>query len=399
MLVANQSLFLVMCITLFTGVSFAEKIPDYYKPYAPIYTDKEVYTWTDKVRITIVAPAWNENEHGVDSIGDDRDHQVKISASGHSLGPYKLTETSPNSGTFAGEVTLTGFLHDADGDGVSDVIPRTSGSGPTDGLLEVKRDDGITISFEFANGVVLTKSAKVSWNVGTVMFSNPEYSVDEPIRIRVSDPDMNLNPENLDQIRIDVSTDSDNAGISVVAVETQDDSGIFESQVSMTQTSESSGNRIHAFPGDTITAKYEDRTLPVPYGISDELDITAKSSIGSNIPGLERVSIEDLYTADSSGKQITELTKDNQIQIISHVKNNQDYPQRFTSIMQIIDEQNRIISLSWITGQMSELQDFELSQSWTPVNGGNYRVETFVWKSLDDPTPLAPIYTKTLTIK
>lgn len=388
-----------MCVTLFTSVSFAEKIPDYYKPYAPISLDKSVYTWTDKIHITIVSPSWNENKNGIDSIGGDQDHQVKISTASHSLGPYRLTETSPNSGIFTGEVILTGFLHDVDDDGNSDTAPRTSGNGPTNGLLEVKRDDGITISFEFADGVVLTTSAKISWNLGEIVFSNPNYSTDEPIIIRVNDPDMNLNPESLDQIIIGASTDSDSAGISVVAVETQDNSGIFESTISLTQTSESSGNRIRAFPGDTITAKYEDRTLPSPYGVSDDLDIIAKSSIESNIPSIQRASIEDLYIADSSGKQINELMKDNQIQITSHIHNNQDYSQPFTSIIQITDEQNRIVSLSWITGKLSKLQNFELSQSWTPINSGNYQIETFVWKSLDDPSPLVPSYAKLFFVK
>ncbi|MBM2851658.1 MAG: hypothetical protein HW420_205 [Candidatus Nitrosotenuis sp.] len=398
-MVTRQLLFAVICVTLFTSVSFAEKIPDYYKPYAPISLDKSVYTWTDKIHITIVSPSWNENKNGIDSIGDDQDHQVKISTASHSLGPYRLTETSPNSGIFTGEVILTGFLHDVDDDGNSDTTPRTSGNGPTNGLLEVKRDDGITISFEFADGVVLTTSAKISWNLGEIVFSNPNYSTDEPIIIRVNDPDMNLNPESLDQIIIGASTDSDSAGISVVAVETQDNSGIFESTISLTQTSESSGNRIHAFPGDTITAKYEDRTLPSPYGVSDDLDIIAKSSIESNIPSIQRVSIEALYIADSSGKQINELMKDKQIQITSHIHNNQDYPQPFTSIIQITDEQNRIVSLSWITGKLSELQNFELSQSWTPINSGNYQIEAFVWKSLDDPSPLVPSYAKLFFVK
>ncbi len=396
---ARYLLLLVVCVTLFTGASFAEKIPDYYKPYAPIYTDKQVYTWTDKVHITIVSPAWNENEYGIDSIGDDSDNPVKISTASNSLGPYRLPETSPNSGTFTGEVTLTGFLHDADGDGVPDTIPRTSGTGPTNGLLEAKRDDGITISFEFANGVVLTKSVKVSWNVGQMAFSNSNYLAGEPVTIQVNDPDMNLNPENLDQIPIEVYTDSDTAGISVVAVETQDDSGVFESTISLTQTGESSGNRIRAFLGDTITARYEDRTLPLPYGTSDELDITAKSFIGADVPSTQKISLEDLYAADSDGKHVSELVKGTQVQILSHIHNNQDYRQPFTSIIQITNEQNTIVSLSWIAGKLDAAQNFELSQSWTPTKSGNYRIETFVWKSLDDPSPLVPSYAKSFFVK
>ncbi|HSA98780.1 MAG TPA: hypothetical protein VLF17_06845, partial [Candidatus Nitrosotenuis sp.] len=156
---------------------------------------------------------------------------------------------------------------------------------------------------------------------------------------------------------------------------------------------------LRALPGDTITAKYEDRTLPQPYSTSDELDITAKSSVESSMPALQRVSIEDLYVADSSGKQIGELTKGNQMQIISHIHNNQNYPQKFTSILQIKDEQDRTVSLSWITGSLADLQNFELSQSWLPTKSGNYRIEAFVWKSLDDPSALAPIYAKSFFVK
>ena len=57
-------------------------------------------------------------------------------------------------GIFTGEVTLTGFAHDADGDGDIDIIPRTIGNGPTGGFLESDRDSATTISFEFTDEIV-----------------------------------------------------------------------------------------------------------------------------------------------------------------------------------------------------------------------------------------------------
>ena len=96
--------------------------------------------------------------------------QLKLATSEHSLEPYRFTETDVNSGIFTAEVILTGFTHDADGDGDFDTTPRTIGNGPTSGFLEVDRDSAITISFEFADGVVLVKSVPVSWNVGTINF-------------------------------------------------------------------------------------------------------------------------------------------------------------------------------------------------------------------------------------
>lgn len=394
-----RTLFVLLPIIVMTNFGYAEQIPDYYKPYAPIYTDKAVYTWTDKILITIVAPSWNENEHGIDSIGDEKDHPIKISASSHFLEPYRLTETGPNSGIFTGEVILTGFLHDVDGDGESDTQPQTTGKGPTNGLLETERDDGITISFEFANGVVLTKSAKISWNAAEIEFSNPNYLVTDEVIIQVRDADMNLNPESPDQVNVDVSSDSDSAGVSVVATETDEDSGIFETLIVLTQTNESSGNRLLAIPGDTITARYEDRTLPEPYSILDELDITAKSIIESSIPDIEKISVTDIYIADSSGKQITELRTDQRIQVVNNIHNNENYPQEFTCIIQISDSEDSIVSLSWIGGQLSANQNFEVSQSWTPKESGNYKIETFVWKSLNDTRALAKNYIKSVYVE
>ena len=394
-IVLKQALAIIPLIIPLITAAYAEQIPDYYKPYAPIYLDKAVYTWTDKIHITIVAPSWDENEHGIDSIGDDPDYAVKISTPSHNLKPYKLTETSQSSGTFTGEVTLTGFSHDVDGDGNDDTNPRTTGGGPKNGFLEVDRDDGITISFEFADGVVLTQSATISWNVGQIEFSNEA----DKIIVQVSDPDMNLNPEAVDNLEIDVSSDSDSAGISVSAIETDDDSGIFQVGITLTQSNESSGNRLRALPGDTITARYHDRTLPYPYSISDDLEITTTYGVESSLPSTKRISIDDVHFADASGNKIPAPKVDEQLQVVAHIQNNQEFPQGFVSIIQITDENGVVVSLSWITGRMEGAQDFELSQSWTPRQGGDYTIETFVWKSLDDTTPLSQNHMQSVSVQ
>ena len=378
-------------LSLLVFGAYAEETPNYFKPYAPIFTDKQVYTWTDKVYITVIAPSWNANKYGIDSIGTQDGHLVKISTAEHSLKPYKLTETEPNSGVFVGEVTLTGFLHDVDDDGKTDTNPRTAGSGPTDGFLEVKRDGGLTISFEFADGVVLTHSAIISWNIGEIIFAKPTYLVGDSAKIQVMDPDMNLNPETMDRIIVEVSSDSDVAGILVDAIETQEESGLFEALVSFTQNSVSSGNRLFAIPDDSIYAKYEDNTLPSPYSIQDELDIKAKSKIESEVPTMQRISVEDVFVADSFGKPIFEPTINERIQIVGIISNNQNYDQSFTYIIQVKDQDGTVVSISWIQGKLTSNQRLELSQSWTPTAAGNYNIESFVWKSLKDPAPLSPI--------
>ena len=234
--------------------------------YGSIYLDQEVYTWTDKINIRIT-------EHGLDSSSST----VRIYTSDHELDNYKLSKAG--NGLYTGEVILTGFLHDVNGDGKPDTSPRTVGSGPNNGFLETKRDGGFTISVEFGDGDVITKSAKISWNKGNIAFDMSNYTPNESAKIQVTDVDMNLNPETLDTIQVHVFSDSDKAGILVNAIENPEESGLFETIFSFTQDSASSGNRLFAISGDAIYAQYDDYTLPAPYGINDNLEIITESTI------------------------------------------------------------------------------------------------------------------------
>ena len=384
---------------IFFVLSAFAQIPDYENPYSPIFTDKPVYTWTDKVVITIIAPSWNAEKFGIDTIGNFEGHFIKLSTGKHSLQPYKLAETDFDSGIFVGEVTLTGFLHDVDGDGNSDTTPRTIGNGPTNGFLETERGNGITISFEFADGVVLTHSAPISWNIGTIKFLESQYFVNQEAIIRIIDPDMNLNPEAVDQIKVEISSDSDSAGITVNASETDEDSGVFEATITFSQSFVSSGNRLLAVPGDKLYAKYEDRTLPRPYSISDDLNIVAESSFSSNVPPIERTVIEQSKITDSSGIPLEKLLVENQIQIVSKVLNNQNYDQNFVYIVQVTNDSGIIETLSWIQGKFAANQSLELSQSWLPTKTGKYTIETFIWNSLKNPIPISPSISHTILIE
>lgn len=379
-----------LLIPVFLFPVYAEPIPDYDKPYSPIFTDREVYSWTDKVKITILAPSWNSDKHLIDSIGDDQFNPIEISTGSHSLGPYRLTETGVNTGIFTGEITLTGFSHDANGDGKIDTIPRTFGNGPTSGFLEVDRDSGITISFEFADGVVLTESIRTTWNIGEVIFSEDNFLSNDSALIRVIDPDLNLNPEALDQIPINVFSDSDMAGIKVTAVETSERSGVFVATIILTQNSPSGGNRLLAMPGDEIFAKYNDHTLPKPYTTSDNLEITAFAKVGSSFPSLEKLTISPITFTDSSGKHQNSFQEHNQIQIIGSIKNEQIINQKFVFLIQVKDHAESVTSLSWMSGELSGNQILDVSQSWLPQNSGIFSIETFVWNSIEDQIALTP---------
>ena len=376
----------------------AQEIPDYDKPYAPIFFDKPIYSWTDKIEIKIIAPSWNTDKDLIDSIGNDEQNPIKISTREYSLEQYRLTETDVKSGIFTGEIILTGFLHDANGDGDFDTNPRTIGNGPTSGFLEVERDSAVTVSFEFADGVVLTESVPVSWNLGTIKFTKDIFLSDDSVIIHIIDLDMNLNPEALDQIEIDIFSDSDVGGIKVNAIETSESSGSFVATLSLSQTSSSSGNRLYALPGDKIYAKYDDYTLPKPHSISDNLKVESTALIDSSIPAVERIQNSEITITDGWRNSSPNQGVNNQLHIVGTISNMQNFNQDFVYLFQIKNELNIVESISWVRGQLTSDQTFNVSQSWIPKKMGEYTVETFVWHTLNVPTPLSSVSTTKITI-
>ena len=390
---------IVLVILLLVPISqvvFAEDIPDYNKPYAPIFFNKSVYSWTEKVEITIIAPSWNTGMYLIDSIGGDPNYSVDVYTNNHRLTEYKLFETDPASGIFTGEIILTGFLHDVNGDEKNDTNPRTLGGGPNGGYLQNDRDSGLTVSFEFADGVVLSESVKIEWNIGDLRITGV---TEESAKIKLFDMDMNLNPENVDTVNINIFSDDDSAGIKLEIAETTEDSGIFEGIISITKDDQSSGNRLYALPDSKITAKYTDRTLPKPYNTNDDLDVLAQEIVISNIPASERLSMNKLEILSQNGELIERLEIGQTGMLFSKVKNAIDFSQEFTYIVQIKNEDNNVISLSWVTGETMPSQELGMSVSWMPQEPGKYSIERFVWNSIEGAIPLTDIISTEILIQ
>ena len=250
-----------------------------------IELDQNVYTWTDKIYITVVAPDHNLDNNLIDEIGNSPINSLNVTTRSSGLDQYKLVETGTDTGIFTGEVILTGFEYNADGDSTTGTngndVPSTppKGNGPTNGFLPSSNDDGLTVSFEFSENETVVSSALIRWNIGEAQWLEASYPASGTGIVRVIDPDMNLNPEAVDNFDVDVFSDSDAGGISLTVTETSEATGIFEGTVFFTTADSSSGNRLRVAEGDTVTAEYEDNTLPGPYTTADELHITATTLI------------------------------------------------------------------------------------------------------------------------
>ncbi len=372
---------------------------------ATIELDQKVYTWTDKVYITIVAPDHNFDSDLVDEIGETGSDPIRVSTRGAELEPYRLVETGTDTGIFAGEVILTGFSHDADGNtrtgtnGYDIVDTPASGTGPTDGKLPTGDDDGITVSFEFSEDETVVTTALVRWSIGEVQWLETSYPAQGTGIVRVIDRDMNLDPEAVDNFDIDVYSDSDSGGIDLTVTETNEATGVFEGTVFFTTTDESSGHRLRVAEGDTISAEYTDGTLPNPYSTNDDIDVTAAAIIGTIVPPLERAPVSNARVVDSFGNTLSSVSVDQQVQITADVINGQDRTQSFAYLVQIQDANGVTVSLSWIEGSLNPGQSLSPAQSWTPDMPGSYTATVFVWESVDNPTALSPPGTVTVNVR
>ena len=372
---------------------------------ATIELDQKVYSWTDKVYITIVAPDHNFDSDLVDEIGEaDGNDPIRVATRGNDLDNYKLVETGTDTGIFTGEVILTGFLHDADGNTATgndrgfDTNPRTEGAGPTGGFLPANDDDGLTVSFEFSEDETVVGSALIRWNIGEVQWLEQSYPASGSGVLRVVDPDMNLNPESVDNFAVDVWSDTDSGGIDLTVTETNEATGIFEGTVQFTITDASSGHRLRVSEGDTITGEYDDNTLPSPYNTSDQIGIKATSIIGTIVPPLERAPASSLRTVDTLGNALDSVSVDQQVQITADLVSGQDKDQEFAYIVQVQDSSGVTVELAWITGTLSPGQSFSPSKSWVPTMSGTYTATAFVWESVSTPTALSPPAELTITV-
>lgn len=109
--------------------------------------------------------------------------------------------------------------------------------------------------------------------------------------------------------------------------------------------------------------------------------ITFSSAFALN--ELERATMSDPRLENAFGQPVDDNVNVNQqIQISADIINNQEKSQNFVYLVQIKNENDFIVSLGWISGQLTPDQKLNPSLSWTPNNSGEFVAEIFVWEGL-----------------
>lgn len=98
---------------------------------------------------------------------------------------------------------------------------------------------------------------------------------------------------------------------------------------------------------------------------------------------LERATMNDPRLENAFGQSVDDNVNVNQqIQISADIINNQEKSQNFVYLVQIKNENDFVVSLGWISGQLTPDQKLNPSLSWTPNNSGEFVAEIFVWEGL-----------------
>jgi hypothetical protein len=364
---------------------------------AIVELDKALYNWTDTVYITITAPDHNNNSAAEETIGTSslpiqvttRAGKMCTSTTGSAYGV--AAETGPDTGVFTMEVALQGYQLAQASNTPSASAMLCSASSSTGGTAKTAgQTDGVSVSYEYTDAVVVVASASIAFNIAEAGFDTSSASAGGSALLTVTDADENTNSGIIDTFTAAVFSDSDNGGFTLTLNETDEDTGVFEGTVYFTSTDATSGSNLRVSEGDTITAEYSDTTLPEPYTDSDSLTIASTLTIGTAFPPLERAPAANARVVDAFGSSVAEVSVGQQVQIAADVANGQSSDQPFAYLVQVQDGDGVTVSLAWITGSLTAGQSMSPALSWTPSASGSYTATVFVWESVDNPTALSP---------
>ncbi len=113
------------------------------------------------------------------------------------------------------------------------------------------------------------------------------------------------------------------------------------------------------------------------------LTLTISFTPAFSLTELERATISDPRLVSAFGSSIgNNVNVDQQFQISADIINQQEKSQKFVYLVQIKDDTNTVISLGWISGQLTPDQKLNPSLSWTPTTAGEFVAEIFVWEGL-----------------
>ncbi|MFQ5941311.1 MAG: hypothetical protein ACE5KA_06410 [Nitrososphaerales archaeon] len=106
-------------------------------------------------------------------------------------------------------------------------------------------------------------------------------------------------------------------------------------------------------------------------------------------PVQEVANISDLLTLDMKNRAVAAIKAEDPVLVKLNITNILAETRGYTYILQVIDQNGFVSSLSWSMGTLTPSESSTAVIAWVPKEPGRYLLQVFVWKSIEDPTPLA----------
>ena len=114
---------------------------------------------------------------------------------------------------------------------------------------------------------------------------------------------------------------------------------------------------------------------------------------------LERSTISNPRLENAFGVKISDnVNVNHQLQISADITNNQEKSQTFVYLVQIKDKTGIVVSVGWISGQLTPDQELSPSLSWSPKAEGEFIAEIYVWTGLKNHSALAEYTTLKINV-
>ncbi len=121
--------------------------------------------------------------------------------------------------------------------------------------------------------------------------------------------------------------------------------------------------------------------------------------IGVNsVYGYGEISTSNFQIVNSLGEKINSPVVDQQLNLQTSLQNVSQKDVDWAYVIQILDSNGAVSDLNYATGSLVSNQTLTTALSWTPQASGTYKIQVFVWDSLRDINPLAPMSTFTITV-
>ncbi|HIP56749.1 MAG TPA: hypothetical protein EYH02_01570 [Ignisphaera aggregans] len=341
-----------------------------------IFTDKTEYGPIATITITVKDADRNLYPDKVDSVSvryfnpvDGRWHTIS------------LDETGPNTGVFRATLSIPAL-------GTPDKV-----IGKTIRFIYVDPCDATGASAVFSTQVKV-----ISWTA-KIETDKKSYVLGEKVRIKVTDPDANLDPNAIDSITVHVYTDTDPAGTYVTLYETDVNTGVFVGEVLI--SSVPGPGRVMAREIDTVHIEYVDR-YPEGYPEVKNLPITLDVSVGVVIP--KPIEVPKIAAVEpETGKEVEKFRVGTLAGIKITLKNVAAKTKTVAVIAVIYDPNGVAIAVQAFKLPIAGKASADLLLSFIPKLTGTYTVKIYVVKGLTPAERIQilspqPVYVFTVTV-